>query len=170
MNPDNIDPHAIGAQLVDHAASPGAFSARGILDDLFPYIFDASKRMSTHAISKWLLETHKVKLSATAIANALRKPQKYWVRLAQKAEGTAQRISIFTGIPVIELLFADAALQKQISDLSWNPKQGRRTTGERMLFQLAAVSFDSDWLFYSKEVRAECIPFLKCLKDEKGRK
>ena len=170
MKNDNIDPHAIGSQLLDHAASPEAFSARGILDDLFPYIFDASKRMSTHAISKWLLETHKVKLSATAIANALRKPEKYWMRLAQKAEETAQRVSKYTKVPVIDLLFADKELQKRIDDDAWKEKQGKRSAGERMLFQFSVSALDDDWFFYSKEVRTECIPFLKCLKDEKGGK
>jgi hypothetical protein len=68
----------VGAQLVEHARQDAGFSARGVLGELFPYVQDASQRMSTRAISRWLADTHGIKLSAVSISKALRNPDKYW--------------------------------------------------------------------------------------------
>lgn len=74
---DKLD--EVGEKLVNHAAEQAVFTKRkGVIDRLFPYVFQASRRMSTRAISSWLQAEHKVKLSATTIAKALRESDRYW--------------------------------------------------------------------------------------------
>ena len=40
--------------LVEHAKQADFSAQRGLIDELFPAIFQASKRMSLRAISRWL--------------------------------------------------------------------------------------------------------------------
>jgi hypothetical protein len=84
-----IDLHDIGADLMNHARQDAEFSARGVLGELFPYVQDASQRMSTRAISRWLAETHGIKLSAVSISKALRNPDKYWDEYFDTIESAA---------------------------------------------------------------------------------
>ena len=61
----------IGEELVGHAKQADT-SRRGLADELFPYIWIASKQMSTRAISAWLQEKQNIKLSAATIAKVVR--------------------------------------------------------------------------------------------------
>jgi hypothetical protein len=68
---------AIGSSLLEH--SQGAdLRARAVIGELFPYIIQASKRITTRAISQFLEEKHEVKISFVTIGKALRNPGKYW--------------------------------------------------------------------------------------------
>lgn len=61
----------IGKALVEQAENKPS-SARGMVDELFPYIYAASKRMSARAISRWLEEKQQMKLSYTTISKVLK--------------------------------------------------------------------------------------------------
>ena len=82
---------AVGAHLVgvarDWERSPGE-----ILTELYPYVFEASKRMSTREISRWLDETHGIKMSQPTVSRALRNPDKYWQTFAELMEPHARTI------------------------------------------------------------------------------
>jgi predicted nucleic acid-binding protein len=85
----SIDPYVeeIGEALVMSAEQDESFSKqRGRVDELFPYIYRASKRMSTRAISRWLMEARNVKLSAVTIAKALRESDRYWLSYYDEVE------------------------------------------------------------------------------------
>jgi hypothetical protein len=79
-------------------------SARGLVGALFPYILAASRRMSTRAISGYLEETHKVKISAATIAKALREPEKHLETLIDLVEPAARVVSDAHDIELVELL------------------------------------------------------------------
>lgn len=80
----------LGDHLVEDSKINEEFSAqRGLIDELFPYIYEASKRMSCRAISRWL-ETNGTKLSAATIAKALREPAPYWQAIADEVEPAAR--------------------------------------------------------------------------------
>ena len=84
-----IDQHIaeIGEDLVKCAEEDEEFSAqRGLMDELFPYIYRASKRMSTRAISRWLKDTRNIKLSAVTIAKGLREADEYWASYYDEVE------------------------------------------------------------------------------------
>jgi hypothetical protein len=71
---------AIGQTLVEHAHKVKLEEKRGVVVELFPFIYEASSRMSARAISRFLWEKHHVKLSAVTIAKALSDPKKSWNR------------------------------------------------------------------------------------------
>jgi hypothetical protein len=69
---------AAGESLIEHAKGAEFSAQRGIVGGLFPYIFQASKRMSARAISGFLEEKHDIKVSYVTLGKALRQPDKYW--------------------------------------------------------------------------------------------
>ena len=78
MTPEQ-DLAAIGADLVHHAEKDADFTKRrGVIDELFPYVYQASRRMSTRAICRWLWETKRIRVSPVTIAKALREAGRYW--------------------------------------------------------------------------------------------
>jgi hypothetical protein len=77
MEDKNTSFEGIGNSLIEHVR--GAASSRpGIVGELFPYIVQASKKISARAIGRFLEEKHGVKLSYVTIGRALRNPGKYW--------------------------------------------------------------------------------------------
>lgn len=94
----------IGRKLVEHATEV-EFSAKwGLVDELFPYIYKASKRMSTRAISRWLLEAQGVKLSAVTISTALQEPKKHWRKFFDNVEPAARIFAEAHELEMAELL------------------------------------------------------------------
>ncbi|MCB1276446.1 hypothetical protein [Prosthecobacter sp.] len=94
----------IGLQLSTFSKEEAEYSARGVLTELFPFIVEASRRMSTRAISRWLSEFHGVKLSAVSIAKALRNPERYWDDYLEMLEPFARRVEEATDVTVEDLL------------------------------------------------------------------
>jgi hypothetical protein len=92
-----------GRRLVDHAESIGT-TARGLVTDLFPYIYAASKRMSTRAISSFLQKDHNVQISPATIARALRDPQKHVEVFAETVEPHARILAEVHGVDILALL------------------------------------------------------------------
>lgn len=93
----------IGASLVARSQE-NEISGRGLATTLFPYIYTASKRMSTRAISAFLQEEHGVKLSAVTIAKALREPEKHAAVAVDRIEPAARVVAAAQGADVEELL------------------------------------------------------------------
>ncbi len=79
----------VGKGLVEHAAELECHGQYGIMDELFPYVFEASKRMSLREICRWI-EGRGVKVSAMALSKALRQPVKYWGRFIESIEPSAR--------------------------------------------------------------------------------
>lgn len=71
-------PASIGQTLLAHSKSFDREAKRGLVVELFPFIFGASERMSARAISRFLKEHDGVKLSAVTITKALNDPKKSW--------------------------------------------------------------------------------------------
>ena len=68
----------IGQDLMEHSKIADLDGKRGLVVELYPFIFGAQDRISARAISRYLKEKHAVKLSAVTIAKALNDPKKYW--------------------------------------------------------------------------------------------
>lgn len=77
MNTTNTEIEAVGNSLIEHVRDAVA-TRPGIVDELFPYIVQASKKISARAIARFLEEKHGVKVSYVTIGRALRNPGKYW--------------------------------------------------------------------------------------------
>lgn len=84
----------IGQELLKHAKEEG-LTVRGALQDLFPYIYAVSDRMSTRKISEWLQQQHDVKISFSAIAKALQKSDVYIQETASKLYGDAVALDFY---------------------------------------------------------------------------
>lgn len=93
----------IGESLVSFSRNARS-SARGLITALFPYILPASKRMSTRAISAFLLQEHKVSVSAATIAKALREPEKHLSYIGDAVEPAARVVADALGVNLVELL------------------------------------------------------------------
>jgi hypothetical protein len=107
----NDDLSEIGRQLVEHA-SEGEFSARrGIVDELFPYIFKAAKRMSARAICRWLKDTQGIKISQVTVSKALQNPQKHWRRFFEDIEPAARIFSEAQGCDMAEWLLDETLFE-----------------------------------------------------------
>lgn|ERR1017187_2593413 len=88
---DTLHLKELGSKLVEEAQLNEEFSfQRGLINELFPYIFEASKRMSSRGISRWL-EANGTKLSAVTIAKALRDPEPLWQEILDDVEPAALR-------------------------------------------------------------------------------
>ena len=77
MDKKNPYLEAVGNSLIEHVRDT-ASSRPGIVGELFPYIVQASKKISARAIARFLEEEHSVKVSYVTIGRALRNPGKYW--------------------------------------------------------------------------------------------
>jgi hypothetical protein len=93
----------VGEALVEHA-SHSELSGRGMVTELFPYIYIAARRLSTRAISVYLREQHQVKLSAASIAKALREPEKHFHALGEKFEPSARIVAAAHDLNPIDML------------------------------------------------------------------
>jgi len=79
----------VGQTLVGHSKSAEFTANRGLVVELFPFIFEASERMSARAISRFLLEEQNIKLSAVTITKALNDPKKSWLSFFDTIEPAA---------------------------------------------------------------------------------
>ena len=139
------DFHEVGAALAQHASEQAEFSARGVVGELFPYIYQASRRMSTRAISRWLAEGPKIKLSAVSIAKALRNPEKYWEEFAESIEPQARIVQDALGWPMEDFLYNQEGFEHLVSDPLRESKENRiRLTRSRDPKTRPKISGDSD--------------------------
>jgi hypothetical protein len=84
----------IGKGLLDHAKSEG-LTVRGALQDLFPFIYEVSDRMSTRKISECLKDKYEIEISHNSIAKALRDSETYIKKTASKYFGDASAIGMY---------------------------------------------------------------------------
>lgn len=84
----------IGRALVDYAEDAEAFTTRrGIVEELFPFIYEASQRMSLRAISRWLASEKNISVTPQALSKAMRNPGKYWIRILEGIEPAARLLA-----------------------------------------------------------------------------
>ncbi len=69
---------AIGQTLMKHSKTIDLEGKRGLVVELYPFIFGVKERLSARAVSRFLKDKHGVKLSAVTITKSLNDPKKYW--------------------------------------------------------------------------------------------
>jgi hypothetical protein len=155
----------IGAGLLEYAEQEAEFSARGLLGELFPYIFQASRRMSARAISRWLAEGPKVKLSAVSIAKALRNPEKYWEEFADFVEPQARIVENALDWPMEEFLYNQEGFLDHVGDKKNLPKVSGDTTEEELCsldeYRAAVIFLRENWFSLDSSVRDKCWRFFQ---------
>ncbi len=79
----------LGAKLVlESKLNVESCMQRSVIFHLFPYIYEAAKRMSTRGIVRWL-EANGTKISLATVAKALRAPNQYWQEIYEDIEPAA---------------------------------------------------------------------------------
>ena len=160
----------IGKSLVEQAENKPS-SARGMVDELFPYIHTASKRMSARAISKWLEEKQQVKLSYTTVSKVLKEADERMLKhfrdmrtIEDELHGRSPLSSPQTvwGDKSISLLFDEDAFERMVS-------MGAET-GHAMLRQEYGVSeatytklinkIRNEWFELPEAYRSDCKQFV----------
>ncbi len=163
----------VGAQLVEHARQDAGFSARGVLGELFPYVQDASQRMSTRAISRWLAETHGIKLSAVSISKALRNPEKYWDEYLDAIEPAAIHVENVSDVSMKDFLLNGdlfcSVVEPKCDDLIY---AGKATNGEACdpdLLSNDLETLKSLWFSLDAHIRARgySVVVRRCTEDDK---
>jgi hypothetical protein len=88
-----LDLTEVGQKLVGHSKSAEFTATRGLVIELFPFIFEASDRMSARAIGRFLEQEQKIKLSQVTITRALNDPKKSWLSYFDNIEPEAITIA-----------------------------------------------------------------------------
>ena len=105
----------IGKALVEQAENKPS-SARGMVDELFPYIYAASTRMSARAISRWLEEKQQVKLSYTTVSKVLKEADERLLKHFTEIKAIEDELHL---VPYAEpsgtLLFNEDAFESRVS-------------------------------------------------------
>lgn len=150
----------IGEQLLK-AANARAKTPAETLTELFPYVHEAARRISTRAISRWLSETHEIQISHATIARALAQPTKFWQAFAEFVEPSARQVEEATGVGFEDFLAEEALF----STLPERPKAFSGTKPEGWVrteaqFREAFAFLEERWFKLSEETRDEVLPYL----------
>ena len=153
----------IGLKLVGHAKSTEFTAHRGLVIEMFPFLFEASQRMSARAISRFLLEEQGVKLSGVTITKALNDPKKSWNAYFDAIEPSARVIANWVKSEAFAFLFKSrVAYESHIDKAIGNPL-GR--LGAKLFLKDDVVSADrilrAKWFCINTETRQKAKPYLE---------
>ena len=153
----------IGLKLVGHAKATKFSANRGLVLELFPFIFEASQRMSARAISRFLLEDQGVKLSAVTITKALNDPKKSWNAFFDAIEPSARAIANWGKGETLEFLFKSRGKYEQGIDRAIGNPIARFAA--KLLLKGDVVGADKvlreKWFCINIETREKAKPYLE---------
>jgi hypothetical protein len=98
------DLSSIGSHLVADATDFHE-PPRTLLQELFPYVWEASRKMSTRRISNWLKTNYDLQISQATVSRALRNPEKQWEAFAEFIEPAARVVAHATDNTVEGVLY-----------------------------------------------------------------
>ncbi len=98
------DLSSIGSHLVADATDLHE-PPRTLLQELFPYVWEASRKMSTRGISNWLKTNYDLHISQATVSRALRNPEKQWEAFAEFIEPAARVVAQATDNTVEGVLY-----------------------------------------------------------------
>jgi len=164
---------AIGKDLVAHAHKSKLEEKRGVVVELFPFIYEASARLSSRGISRYLWEKHKVKISAVTVAKALSDLKRSWNQYFDVIEPFArifEKGSYFT--PMGVFLFDDKRFREMTEALPMRRYRGHwldlkalcRITVEDVE---AANILRDKWYSISLDIRLKARPYIEHRLNEK---
>ncbi|MDF1658695.1 MAG: hypothetical protein P1U58_13860 [Verrucomicrobiales bacterium] len=90
---DEYSLKSAGEELAKFADAISQLESRSRSEILFPYIFFASKKMSSRAISRWLSDERGIDFSAASVAKTLRECDKYFALIAERAHILAEHLA-----------------------------------------------------------------------------
>jgi hypothetical protein len=153
---DDLDISDIGAQLV--AASQEFERTPGdLLGELFPYVYDASRRMSTRAISAWLKENHGLQISQPTVSRALRNSERYWQAFAEFIEPAARRVEDGINARMSDFLFDERIFSHLLEKMLPSTfAQDEDHAAELSEIEAAAEFLKQKWFSLPYQTRLQC--------------
>ena len=148
----------IGNELIEYAEHEAEFSAqRGLLDELFPFIYVASKRMSLRAICRWLEERNRIQISPNAVSKAMRNQETYWSRLVGDVAPAARTFAAAHNAQPLNVLDNEEyfeRLEPSAPSITATDSQG----AEREFDQVASAAgmIRNRWFAMPTEARDQC--------------
>jgi hypothetical protein len=154
INNESLEFFEMGEKLAE-CAQEQEISARGRISELFPYIYQASKRMSTRAISSFLADNFGLKLSAVGISRALKDEKKHWEWLAETVEPAAQIFARAHGVSAYGILDDENAF-------FGFSEQTPKVSGEEGFHEYRGAEdfLKRRWFSLDKDVRDSCMAFI----------
>lgn len=155
MDPE-YDIARIGADLVD-ASQTREPSASELLSELFPYVHEASRRMSTRGIRDWLKENHGIYISQPTLSRALRNPEKYRQAFAEFIEPWARRVEEAIPPSLQDFLFDDRVFKHFVDELPPHSafEPGSEEAREYEEVAEAVELLENRWFSLSQETRLQ---------------
>ena len=148
----------VGSNLLAHSKRAEFTAMRGLVLDLFPFIFAASQRMSARAISDFLEKEQGVKLSAVTISKAIKEAAKNWNLYFDMIEPAARVFEREDKKPMREFLFKE--------QIFWKPFQNRFLKAAVKVVLPADVAraasvLRSRWFALDLEIRLKARPYIE---------
>ncbi|HRQ89130.1 MAG TPA: hypothetical protein PLA50_10045 [Bacteroidia bacterium] len=141
--------------MADYAHQIPEEEARSRSEILFPFIYLASKKMSSRSITRWLSEEKGVDFSAASVAKLLRQSSRYFQLIADRVQPLAEHISAQVGMDVETLLFTPYGTEIVERDLRANfPGEEAFDYTHRVLSEL-----HDEWFSLDEEIRFRCKPY-----------
>ncbi|VGO21719.1 hypothetical protein [Pontiella sulfatireligans] len=156
----------MGKELVEQ--SKEVSTARGIMDELFPYIYVASRRMSLRAISRWLEENKNVKISHVSISKALKDSESYFIKVLEEIVPPARFLADQGEISIETILFDADALDYVIQTKFRQQPEPNDKAGWTLYYEgdTAGYILENCWFNLPEEFRAECKRFGQIINEE----
>ena len=107
---------SVGSDLVSHANEFGSPNRLPLITQLFPFLFLASRRMTTREMSDWLSKEKGVSLSAPMITKGLKRPDLHLKRIVEHVQPLAAFVCAVHDLNVDGLLFGENP-QRRCSEL-----------------------------------------------------
>lgn len=146
-----------GMELAEYADLISDVDARSRSEVLFPFIYLASKKMSSRAISRWFSEKKDVDFSAASVAKILRESDKYFRLIAERVQTCAEHVCSQHGQDMEELLFQPYGTEAfELKIEREFPGTDVHSYTKRVLSDLQREWFDLD-----HEIQFRCRPFFQ---------
>ena len=155
----------VGNELVS-AAQTVKLSASELLTQLFPYVWEASRRMSTRGISRWLDENHGLEISHTSVSRALRQSEQYWQDFAEFIEPSARIAADAANVDIKTVLLDESLLEHlvKVPELSGETQEELADNYQELG---EAVTFLKDnWFALGKPLRNMCSKYFSNEEEE----
>jgi hypothetical protein len=176
MSGETDDAFLIGSKLLSHAATAEDRPryVRGRVTEMFPYIYEAAKKMGIRSISRWLKEEGYA-ISPPTISRALAKSDEHLEALARTVEPHMTLLVEAFALPNYDVFFGPATGKgglNEFSDAVAKASEDRRASGHEMTdeefewkFERGAVAepcekfLSQRWFILSEETRKSCRKF-----------
>lgn len=165
MDEEQIELSDIGQALIAASESERG-SAREVLRELFPYIDEASKRMSSRAISHWLKENYGVQISPATILRALRSPDKHYQDFVEYIEPWALIVENATDCSMENFLFDRRIFEHVIQSPTVQAVEQEEVLAELGELKAATTFLREKWFVLSSRAQANCRRFVGVVADE----